>query len=175
MKLSLRMVLIALVALVAIGSMVSTIPSEQPYPKSNFGEGQCGETDGVSLVIDFGSSSQRKALELCAIDFDLTGWDIFASTQVPVEGTSEYPTGFVCRLAGWPTPDKQPCSKTPTAAQGTWAYFVASDQTGWQFSGQGAAMRKPTCGSVEGWRFVEPGEVGSQTWPRVEPQTKSCR
>lgn len=175
MKLSLRMVLIALVAFVAIGSMVSTIPSEHQPQASNFGAGQCGETDGVSLVIDFGSSSQRNPLELCAIDFKLTGWDIFASTKVEVEGTSEYPTGFVCRLAGWPTVEKQPCSKTPTAAQGSWAYFIASKDTGWQFSGQGAAMRKPSCGSVEGWRFVEPGEVGSQSWPRVDPQTKNCR
>lgn len=175
MKISLRMVLIALVALVAVGSMVSTIPSEKPLSQGSFAEGQCDEEDGVSLVVDFGTSSDRDALELCALDFTSTGWDVFAAVELVVEGTSEYPTGFVCRLDGWPTMEQQACSKTPTAAQGSWAYFSASENKGWQFSGQGAAMRKPACGSVEGWRFVEAGEVASQSWPRVDAKTSSCK
>lgn len=175
MKISLRMVLIALVALVAVGSMVSTIPSEKPLSQGSFAEGQCGEKEGVSLVVDFGTSSNRETLERCALDFKQTGWDIFAAVGLEVDGTSEYPTGFVCRLAGWPTIEAQPCSKTPTAAQGSWAYFSAAEDKGWQFSGQGAAMRKPSCGNVEGWRFVESGEVASQSWPRVDAQTSSCK
>lgn len=175
MKISLRMVLIALVAFVAIGSMVSTIPSETSKSTAEFVEGQCSDQQGVSLVVDFGTSSERKALELCAVDFNSTGWDVFNAVDLEVEGTSEYPTGFVCRLAGWPSVEKQPCGKTPTAAQGSWAYFSAAEDKGWQFSGQGAAMRKPACGTVEGWRFVEAGEVASQSWPRVDPKTSSCK
>jgi hypothetical protein len=175
MKISLRMVLIALVVLVAIGSMVSTIPSEDQTSAGKFIEGQCQENHGVSLVVDFGTSSNREAIELCALDFKQTGWDIFAAVGLEVEGTSEYPTGFVCRLAGWPTLEEQPCSKTPTGAQGSWAYFSAAEDKGWQFSGQGAAMRKPTCGTVEGWRFVESGEVASQSWPRVDAKTSNCK
>ena len=169
------MVLIALVAVVAIGSMVSTIPSEPSKSTAEFVEGQCSDQQGVSLVVDFGTSSDREALELCAVDFKSTGWDVFNAVDLEVEGTSEYPTGFVCRLAGWPSVEKQPCSKTPTAAQGSWAYFSAAEDKGWQFSGQGAALRKPACGTVEGWRFVEVGEVASQSWPRVDPKTSSCK
>jgi hypothetical protein len=175
------MVLIALVALVAIGGLVSTIPSEQKQSTDasvfKFHSGQCESENGVSLVVDFGPSSKRDPLAKCVIDFAGNGWQVFAAAQVEVSGTDEFPTGFVCRVDGWPSKDSQPCTSTPTPAQGTWAYFVASEDTfgEWQFSGQGASMHKPACGSVEGWRFVEPGEVGSQSLPALKPETFSCK
>jgi hypothetical protein len=172
------MVLTALIALVAVGSLISIIPSEsQNSPQvENASQGQCESVDGVSLVIDFGTSSNREVAELCASDFNSTGWALFSAAGVKVEGTSEYPTGFVCRLDNWPTAQDQPCTKTPTAAQGSWVYFVAEPGSStWQYSGQGAAMRSPSCGAADGWRFVEAGEVISQTAPRVQPATKSCR
>jgi hypothetical protein len=172
------MVLTALIALVAVGSLISIIPSEsQNSPQvENASQGQCESVDGVSLVIDFGTSSNREVAELCASDFNSTGWALFSAAGVKVEGTSEYPTGFVCRLDNWPTAQDQPCTKTPTAAQGSWVYFVAEPGSStWQYSGQGAAMRSPSCGAADGWRFVEAGEVISQTAPRVQPTTKSCR
>jgi hypothetical protein len=96
------MVLIALVVFVAIGGFISTIPSE---PKAtplaeNVRSGQCGSGAGVSLVIDFGTSSNREVKELCVTEFESTGWDLFAAAAVSAKGTSEYPTGFVCRLDG---------------------------------------------------------------------------
>lgn len=175
------MVLIALVALVAIGGLVSTIPSEQKSTtvSSTFKSrsGQCASENGVSLVIDFGKSSNRDPLTKCVIDFEGTGWQLFSAAGIQVSGTDEFPTGFVCRVDGWPTVDAQPCTGTPTPAQGTWAYYVASEDTfgEWQFSGQGASMRRPGCGSAEGWRFVEPGEVGSQSLPTLKPETFSCK
>ena len=177
MKISLRMVLIALVAFVAIGGFISTIPSE---PKAtplaeNIRSGQCESGAGVSLVIDFGTSSDREVKEVCVTEFESTGWDLFAAAAVSAQGTSEYPTGFVCRLEGWPTAEAQPCTKTPTAAQGSWAYFIAdAGSQEWQYSGQGAAMRKPQCGAVDAWRFVEPGENVLQSMPRVEPSSFVC-
>jgi hypothetical protein len=176
MKISLRTVLIALVVLVAAGGVIGTVPSDtNKVTGKNFSTGQCQEQNGVSLVVDFGKSSLREPLQLCAKDFKATGWDIFAAAGLSVEGTSEYSTGFVCRLDGWPSAEKQPCTKTPTSVQGTWAYFVAEAEKGWQFSGQGASMRKPSCGSVEGWSFVESPNVASQSFPRVEPMTFSCK
>ena len=175
------MVLVALVALVAIGGLISTIPSETSSTKKDSAlqshAGQCKNENGVSLVIDFGVSSKREPQAVCVKDFKGTGWQLFAAANIPVAGTDEFPTGFVCRISDWPSPSVQPCSSTPTSAQGTWAYFVASAETGpnWMFSGQGAAMHKPKCGAVEGWRFVEPGEVGSQSVPRLTPQTFSCQ
>lgn len=172
------MVLVALVALVAIGGLISTIPSEQnakPAAKAaNFHEGQCSNEAGVTLVVDFGPSSGRETLVRCAKDFAGTGWQLFAAAEVEVSGTDEFATGFVCRVAGWPSVEAQPCTSTPTPAEGTWAYFVSTDEDTWQFSGQGAAMRKPKCGTAEGWRFVEPGEVGSQSVPKTSPVTFGC-
>jgi hypothetical protein len=171
------MVLIALVAFVAIGGLISTIPSDTPSAKpSHVSTGQCETGAGVSLVVDFGSSSNKEVSEFCVKDFDASGWDIFAAAGVEVEGTAEYPTGFVCRISGWPSKQVQPCTKTPTAAQGSWGYFVAEpNDSDWKFSGQGAANRTPSCGAVEGWRFIEPGESASQSAPRVKPATFKCK
>lgn len=177
------MVLIALVAFVAIGGLISTIPSDAPSPNasnasnaSNVDSGQCQTGSGVSLVIDFGSSSDKEVSEFCVSDFASSGWDIFDAAGIDVSGTSEYPTGFVCRLSGWPNEDAQPCTKTPTTAQGSWGYFVAdSTESDWKYSGQGAATRKPGCGAAEGWRFIEAGEATSQSEPRVKPATFVCK
>jgi hypothetical protein len=177
MKISLRTVLIALVVLVAAGGVISTVPSDtKMITGKNFSTGQCQEQNGVSLVVDFGKSSGLEPLQLCAKDFKSTGWDIFAAAGLSVEGTSEYPTGFVCRLGGWPSEEIQPCTKTPTVSQGTWSYFVAdATDTDWKFSGQGAATRKPSCGAAEGWRFIEAGESASQKTPRAKPATFVCK
>ena len=179
MKISLRMVLVALVALVAIGGLISTIPSaeysKQPSSSASFHDGQCSKEPGVSLIIDFGKSSGREPLIRCAREFTGSGWQLFAAAGVEVSGTDEFATGFVCRVADWPSVEKQPCTSTPTAAQGTWAYFVSTETNSWKFSSQGAAMRKPKCGTAEGWRFVEPGEVASQSMPKVLPITFGCK
>lgn len=173
------MVLVALVALVAIGGLISTIPSAESSKQSStsarFHDGQCANEFGVSLIIDFGKSSGREPLVRCAQDFEGNGWQLFAAAGVEVSGTDEFATGFVCRVADWPSVAEQPCTSTPTAAQGTWAYFVSNEANGWQFSGQGAAMRKPKCGTAEGWRFVESGEVASQAMPEVLPITFGCK
>lgn len=177
MKISRRTVLIALVVLVAAGGVISTVPSDVPNPKaSSVSSGQCQTSSGVSLAIDFGSSSDREISQFCLSDFASSGWDIFAAAGVEVEGTSEYPTGFVCRIDAWPSEEIQPCTKTPTASQGTWSYFVAdANDTDWKYSGQGAAARNPGCGAAEGWRFIEPGESASQNTPRAKPATFVCK
>ncbi len=173
------MVLVALVALVAIGGLISTIPSAESSKQSStsarFHDGQCANEFGVSLIIDFGKSSGREPLVRCAQDFEGNGWQLFSAAGVEVSGTDEFATGFVCRVADWPSVAEQQCTSTPTAAQGTWAYFVSNEANGWQFSGQGAAMRKPKCGTAEGWRFVEPDEVASQSMPEVLPITFGCK
>ena len=175
MRLSLRAVLLTLIALVAIGGLVSVLPSGVGISK-NWHEGSCKNEQGVTLVVDFGSSSNRDTLIRCAKGFSATGWDIFAATETAVVGTSQYPTGFVCRVEDLPNQDEQPCTSTPTYDQGNWAYFNASqDSEGkWMFSSTGSQLRSPKCGSAEGWRFVEPKESQTESMPRVLPQTFRC-
>jgi hypothetical protein len=175
MRISLRAVLIALVALVAIGGLVTTgvlgtVPEERKSLTTS-SEGFC-TVDGVSLLIDFGTSSNEKTVVTCAADFVGTGWDLFAATKQAVEGTSEYPVGFVCRINNFPA--EQPCSSTPTSTEGTWAYYYASADLGnnWKFSIAGASLRKPLCGDVDAWVFVNSGEESHE--PELAPQTKKC-
>ena len=184
MKLSLRAVLIGLVALVAIGGLISMLPatpsaspSGSPSASSNWFDGECKDQGGVTLVVDFGVASKKPALVRCAASFFGTGWDVFAAAQVSVAGTNSYPSGFACRIADWPTVAEQSCADTPSYSQGHWAYFYAlpKEPTIWTLSGAGAAMRKPECGSYEGWSFVEPGQNSGANPPRVPANAQYCK
>jgi len=203
MRISLRPVLIGLILLVAVVGLVRVVPAtnSQPNTSASLGvtNGQCTQAhEGVSLVVDFGADSGREPLVKCAANFNsakssvsnlLSGWQLFAATGVAVAGTTEYAVGFVCRIDGYPTVAEQPCTSTPTYAQGHWAYFYSqagssgagSSGAGkagrWQFSMTGAADHKPDCGSVEGWLFVRGNSAGataSKLQPSVSPKAFSC-
>jgi len=173
MRISLRTVLFALIGLVAIGWLVtsgalSTV-SKSPVTSPVKTTGYCS-SEGVSLMIDFGDKTETS----CAFSFTGSGWDLFAATSHKAEGTSEYPVGFVCRIDGYPTQADQPCTNTPTSAQGTWAYYYASAQLGdhWLFSATGASTRKPACGDMDAWVFIRPGEKSHE--PSQVPHTFKC-
>lgn len=178
MRISLRTVLIALVGLVAIGGLISTgalsTVSKSPVTDSAKSSGFCS-SDGVSLVIDYGNKANISPVVSCGFSFEGTGWELFAATEQEVEGTAEYPVGFVCRINGFPESKEQPCTSTPTSAEGSWAYYYATAELGdnWLFSAAGASMRKPLCGDVDAWVFVNPGEKSHE--PSVTPQTKKCQ
>lgn len=178
MRLSLRAVLLALVGLVAIGGLVtsgalSTVSKSQTDTIAST-EGFCS-SEGVGLVIDYGTKSDRPATIACSLSFIGSGWELFSATNQGVEGTSEYPSGFVCRINDFPSAAEQPCTSTPTSAQGSWAYYYATSQLGdhWMFSAAGAAMRKPSCGDVDAWVFINPGEKSHE--PSTPPQTFKCK
>ena len=184
MKLSLRYALIGLVALVALGGLISAFsakPSSKATPLANpsavWLEGECGDQGGVSLVIDFGSSSKQPTLVRCAPAFSGTGWDVFAAAGVEVAGTNTYPSGFACRISGWPTVEAQSCADTPSYKQGHWAYFYALPKAAktWTLSGAGAALRKPECGGYEGWSFVQAGQNSGAYPPRFSPNAQYCK
>ena len=178
MRFSLRGVLVALVGLVAIGGLVSTgalsTVSEGKVSAPKQSSGFCS-SDGVSLVIDYGKKSDKQSVIACGESFSGTGWQLFAATEQKVVGTTEYPVGFVCRINGFPDAKDQPCTSTPTGAQGSWAYYYATVQLGnhWMFSAAGASMRKPKCGDVDAWVFLNPGEQTHE--PAVTPMTRSCQ
>jgi hypothetical protein len=182
----LRWTLIGLIAMVGLASAAPLLGSwfsiEVDPPKTLQAEptqvqnGWC-EKKGVSVVIDFGAESGLAPITRCVIQEGLTGWDVLVVAGLEPKGTAQYPTGFVCRISGMPSPTKQDCLDTPTYKEGTWAYYTASKTGGslWFFSGAGSSTRKPDCGSVEGWLFKTSATDDSTNGPRVEPQPIVCR
>ena len=175
MRFSRRTVLIALVALVAIGGLVST----GALSTVSGGDDKAGinspgfcKTDGVSLLLDYGTGGQQDIF--CAESFQGTGWELFTATSQVVEGTTEYPVGFVCRINDFPSAEEQSCSSTPSGAEGSWAYYYATAQLGdtWMFSASGASGRKPACGDMDAWVFIGPGEKNHE--PVQKPNTFKC-
>jgi hypothetical protein len=168
----LRWVLIALIALVAIGGAFSA--SNPATTGHSGGASDCSSKQRVTLVIDFGD--ERTPLTRCAAGFEGTGWQLFSATATKVAGTDQYPEGFVCRVEGWPTAEVQGCHSTPNYAQGGWAYFYKSTATlgKWVFSPTGSALRHPVCGSIEGWRFFGPNQNPADGPPRSDLNPHAC-
>jgi len=180
MRLSLRAVLVSLVALVAIGGAVSGLsgvnhekssPSQTAWFAVSPFACPPDSTSGVSEFIDFGPGKKIKSF--CAFNFSGTGWDLLTSTA-KVVGTSEYPTGFVCRIDGWPTAAMQDCKNTPTYAEGSWAYFLSNEDRSWSFSGTGATTHHPACGSSEAWVWVEASGDPTKAIPSLPPRVLKC-
>lgn len=178
---NLRVVLFALIALVSVGATITALA-----PRQNLGlgvidvdwvAGECSPSQpGVSLVIDFGTDSELDTIERCLLGFKGTGWDALGAAGLAAEGTTQYPTGFSCRIDGWPSRLEQDCRDTPSYRDGFWAYYFAEPaDKSWRFSGTGSALRKPKCGGYEGWRFVHHGEPAGQLTPRSAAATFSCK
>jgi len=179
MPFRLRTVLFALIALVAFGSIWSALSQAEPEPSpkksaspATFIDEPCSaDVPGVTEIIDFGGAKQ--GVTYCAQDFVGTGWDLL-NDHLTVEGTSDYPTGFVCRIEDVPSVEVQNCANTPTYEEGSWAYFVADkDSAGWVLSGTGSSMRNPACGTSEAWVFTS-GKNIEQQKPSAEPVIFKC-
>lgn len=169
MRLNLRVALFLLIGLVAIGGLWSGFQTTPDgLERAGF--------KTATLVIDFGEATGKQPLvvELADIPADETGWDLLVRSGVIVEGTAQYPTGFVCRLDGWPTAAAESCDQTPAYSDGHWAYYVTSQDIsqGWLLSGQGAASHVVECGGLEGWKWVGPREEA--TPPSLFPEIREC-
>ena len=164
--------LVALIALVAIGGSFTQL--EAGKSDDVRGTSDCTASNRVTLVVDFGDS--RKVQFRCAANFNGTGWQLFSATATEVTGTDQYPEGFVCRIEGYPTAADQSCHSTPTYAQGGWAYFYKSSETNgkWLFSPTGSALRKPVCGSLEGWRYFASNKDPASSPPRSNLAAFKC-
>lgn len=173
MRLNLRVALFLLIGLVALGGVWSGLTtSETTGSRAN---GDVAEKS-VALVIDFGPDSGRKVkvVKVANLKFNATGWDVLVHAGMKVQGTDQYPTGFVCRIEGWPSEKNESCDGTPAYSKGHWAYFLSSTKIGgnWMLSGQGAATHVPECGDVEGWKWVAPNKEVTQ--PTVKPDADEC-
>jgi len=179
MRLLVRLSLVGLVGLVAIGFAVNqwlqtdSNPTDSPKSSVTVQDGQC-ETKGVSLVVDFGSESELQAIEKCVSNYNDTSWNLFEAAGLSVTGTSKYPVGFVCRIQNFPTESKEPCRDMPDTSVGSWSYFVAAaGASDWQYSTWGAATHKPACGTAEAWLFKLPSEDLEEP-PLNKPKTSVC-
>lgn len=114
--------------------------------------------DGVTLVIDYGDKSKRPVQTFCATHFGVNasdnGWNLFSAAGQQVTGTADYPTGFVCRINGFPATKDQSCASPAAGTLGNWAYFKALPGQDWSYSHVGVGGDKAVCGQWEGWRFV---------------------
>lgn len=173
MRLNLRVALLLLIGLVAIGG---TWSGWQATNSSGEGVLSGAEAKFATLVIDFGENSGRdpQVIELSDLPAEATGWDLLVQSGVDLEGTDQYPIGFVCRLEAWPTKATEACDDTPSYADGHWAYFITSKDIsqGWLLSGQGASSHVVDCGGFEGWKWVGPGEEANP--PIVPAEIRKC-
>lgn len=156
-------------------------------------DGMCTDDLGVTVVIDFQDlgaveGQDGETIVRCAPPqeagepFDGTGRDALLAAGIDVEGTSRYPTAFVCRLEGRPTstetievpgnPDyRELCRETPPAG-GFWSYWHSDGVSGaWTSSNLGLENRKAVPGGFEGWSFFnpEPGDPFAPIKPEVQP------
>ena len=170
MRITLRVALWLLIALVAVGGLWKAA-------ESSAGDVDESATKRVTLVIDFGAASKRPTVvkALGDVKQTATGWSLFKTAGIDARGTDEFPNGFVCRIQGWPSEQAQDCADTPTYSEGHWAYYVTSSElgSGWILSGQGAAAHVPECGGYEGWKWVAPGEEASP--PSENPVIEKCK
>jgi len=172
MRLFVRLALVGLVALVAVGFWLNRTSSANLESKQSIStQGQCPGS-GISLVIDFGTSSNRDSIEKCVTNFTGTSWKLFSAAGLTVLGTEKYPVGFVCRIDSYPAEDQEPCIDTPGNTTGSWAFFIATKDK-WEYSPIGAASHKASCGTAEGWRFLKPNEALT-TSPRIKPIVHNC-
>jgi hypothetical protein len=169
-----RLSLIGLVALVAIGFVVNQQQTsgdgDEVLPTVT--NGQCVDA-GTSLIVDFGTDQSQQQIEKCIQNFDGYSWDLFEAASIEVSGTEKYPVGFVCRIENFPNEEQEKCIDTPGTKNGSWAYFLSEQDGSWKYSPIGASTHKAKCGVSEGWRFLMPGEP-VQTPPRVAPKTYAC-
>jgi hypothetical protein len=170
----LRWVAIGLL-LAAIITIVFFLPKPSAEQASEAGpqplDGACSEANpGVTLIVDFGQSSNRQPVEKCVDVFTGTGWELFKAANVAVEGTAKYPE-FACRIEGFPSADHQDCGETASFDKGYWSYFYADavKAQSWTMSPVGAADRNPGCGEVEGWVYVAADNASATPAPKAQP------
>jgi len=179
-KVPFRAVLISLIAIVAVGGLV--VPNLQNEPMSvgsiqNVSQDGTCIKNGTTLIVDFGEESTLLPIQKCVVAEGVSGWQVLQSAGLQVSGTAEYPNSFVCRINNWPSQKTEDCAGTPGLLGGSWVYFYSKPGSdGWLRSPVGAATRKPICGEVEGWLFVNRlADDQKFAMPTITPRPFICR
>ncbi len=121
----------------------------------------CEGADGVTVVVDL-ALFDGTIRQQCAEGPQATGWTALENAGFVVGSVPGFEGAAICTIDDFPSGGYPECWYN-----GFWSYWHAIDNDGkWTFSDQGAAMRTPPEGSVEGWRYepdlynhiaVEPG------------------
>jgi hypothetical protein len=156
--------LVAALALFAIGISMPVAPA--PAHAARWADGPCTDNVGITVVIDFQELGGGVNVR-CVPGPVASGLDALDKAGIAWEGTRRFP-GFVCRIAGLPGVDDEPCGNTPPATA-YWSYWIASRGGSWCYSSLGAGSRTPPPGTIEGWSFSL-GRVAVDTPPpRFDP------
>jgi hypothetical protein len=179
-KVPFRAVLISLIAIVAVGGLVVPNLQNEPTtdnPNQNTSTNGACTKKGTTLIVDFGADSKLAPIQRCVVARGASGWQVLQAAGLQVTGTSEYPNAFVCRINDWPSQKAEDCAGTPGLTSGSWVYFYSKPGSdGWLRSPVGAATRRPLCGEVEGWLFVNQ-QADDQRFasPKILPSPFICR
>ena len=130
----------------------------------------CSGTTGVTVVIDYGSTSST----LCGPDASSA---IRVLTSVAsVTYPPQYQGTVVCQINSVPS---QPCTRMPPQSA-YWAFFHATRGGSWVYSSSGVAEYDPPAGSVIGFAFGSGGAPSSpppaaapKPSPRPSPSSTS--
>lgn len=115
----------------------------------------CSGTNGVTVVVDFGSLGGGVQTR-CASSDPASGLAALQAAGFSITPVQRFP-GFVCRIDGKPSSD--PCVNTPPDTA-YWSYWYAKRGGSWTYSGEGPSTRDPAPGTVEGWAFGSGGKPG---------------
>ena len=132
----------------------------------------CSGTSGVTVVIDYGSSSTT----LCAPDASSAGAVLDSVSDV--DYVPMYGQGVVCRINT--VPANQSCQRMPPGSA-YWAFFHAPRGGSWTYSNDGVAGYDPAPGTVVGFAFgagaapssAPPAATASTPKPSPKPSPSS--
>ncbi len=141
--------LAAVLAFMAIGGALPV--TRAPVHAASWYDGPCTDNVGITVVVDFQELGGGVNVR-CAPGAPPTGLAALDNSGISWEGTQRFP-GVVCRIAGKPGPDVEPCGNTPPA-NAYWSYWIAPRGGPWCYSTTGAGNRTPPPGTIEGWSFA---------------------
>lgn len=157
---------IALVALSLFSlALAGCSAGQTPAITKSWVDGACSqEQPGVTLSVDYLGDVTTH----CALNFDGNGWQLFEAAGFEVQGTAKYPTAFACKIDGEPKAFK--CDENDPMTS-YWGYYTVADGK-WGYATTGASDHKSTCGTWEGWVFMESETTASHL---PEPQEFACK
>ena len=125
----------------------------------------CSGTSGVTVVIDYGSSTTTS----CASG-DPSSAMAALKAVATVVSPQRYPGTVVCRINGNPASD--PCIQMPPASA-YWAFYHAPRGGSWTYSQVGVAGYNPAPGTAVGFAFgagATPGTPPPAAAPKASPK-----